>query len=167
MSTAATGPGSGGYRWSTRAPIALPARSYDADSGPPGPCCWSGRGADRLQGTSTSGGPDVLEHRGRRRAVVRSCGKIPWSRFADRRQFLRARSTPTKFLPCAVCRHSPRPRRSARREGGCPWSVPHFCAPPLRAGALFCNTPLSGVHYPPLGGVVPPLGGVSAPFGGI
>jgi hypothetical protein len=203
MSTADAGPGSGGYRGSARGPVGLPARSYDAGSGPAGPGGPAGRGRGPFGAPARAGprcrpsaGPAVLapargavlERRGRGRSVGRSVGRSAqrpetrdqrpetrdqrpeteklWSRLADRPPIVRARSAATKFLPCAVCGHSPRPRRSAGRKGVCPGSVPHFCAPPPFKGVYYFATPPFGGPYPPLGGVVPPPWGVSAPFSG-
>ena len=177
MSTAAAaGPGSGGCHGSTRAPVALPARSYDADRGPAGPagppegvgarsgpCCCSGRAADRLQGPSTSGGPDVLEHRGRGRAVVRKNSVVAVCRSAT----IFARTIdPYEISALRSLRAFSAAAPIGGAGGGLPGVGAAFLRTPLRAGALFCNTPLSGVHYPPLGGGVPPRGGVSALFWG-
>lgn len=144
----------------------------------PGPRRPAGRGRGPVRAPDRAGprrrsraGPEHIRRARCARAPGPKSGrddaKLPWSRLADRPPIVRARSTPAKFLPCSISRHSPRPRRSARPGGGCLRSVPHFCAPPFWAGVLFCNTPLSGVPYPPIGGGIPPEGGVSALFWGI
>jgi hypothetical protein len=183
--TAGTGPGSGGCRGSTPAPVGLPARSYGADSGPAGP---AGRGRGPVRAPARAGSrrrsPAGPEHIRRARCAraprPRSC-VVRRASCVVRRARRRKNSVVETCRPSAdrartIGRHQIPALRSVRAfsaaapivgaGGGCPGSVPGFFAPPFWAGVLFCNTPLSGALYPPLDGGVPPLGGVSAPFSG-